>query len=123
MLAVLYVLQHCGLTIQIATDYLLAVTGFRRGKQWCESSRNKCVDVWRQTWGRIDDIGVDNVRISKGPGHATWKDVSSGKGPREDKIGNDRADARAKGHARASTSNDDVVEVAHLESRVCESAR
>jgi hypothetical protein len=65
MLAVLYALQHCGSTIHIATDYLPAVTGFHRGKQWCVSSRSKFADVWRQIWERIDDIGNDNVCISK----------------------------------------------------------
>jgi hypothetical protein len=123
MLAILYVLQHCGHTIHIATDYLPAVAGFLKGRRWCVGSRNKFADVWLLIWRRIEDIGIENVQITKVPGHTPWLAVTSGSVARDDKIGNDRADERAKGHARASTRRDDVVEVEHIESRVCEVAK
>ena len=58
-------------------------------------------DIWGEFWEILEARGARTVRITKVKGHATEEDVQDGRATKEDKEGNDQADAAANKGARS----------------------
>jgi hypothetical protein len=55
--AVLEVLRIAIPPLRIHVDNAQVVQGFRKGREWCVSSKSFAADLWREVWEVYDDIG------------------------------------------------------------------
>ncbi len=96
--AVVAALRLCLPPMRIHTDHLGVIKGLRRGERWCTAAKRPHPRIWREIWRRIRDIGEgdEGVTFVKVKAHITREDVTLGRHPAADKIGNDAADEMAK---------------------------
>ena len=89
--AVLMMLRNALPPLTIHVGCKTVVDGWRKGKSWCTSSSRPDADLWAQIWRIKEDIGP-GVEVIKCKGHATDKDVETGRCSKFDKDANDHAD-------------------------------
>ena len=114
--AVLHVLANESRDVHIKTDSEYVLQGcLRHCFAWAALGWHKVknADLWRQVHAKLCHRG-SAVALSKVKGHATLKDVSSGRVSARDKHGNDAADSLASEAAAAnSLPKQAVKEVLH----------
>ena len=81
--------------LRIHVDSAKVVQGVQKGREGCISSGRDGVDLWKEVWDRMGDIGegIEAVRV---PAHSTWWGVICGRTTARDKGSNDLADQGAK---------------------------
>eukprot|EP00973_Karenia_brevis_P038380 5292252-Karenia_brevis.AAC.1 len=73
MWAFLKALTEAVLPMTYYTDHLGILTGLRKGRQWCCSSKRPHADVWRDIWFRLEDLdfGIhgESLQVKKVKAH------------------------------------------------------
>ena len=103
--AVLEVLRITVGPLTIHVDNKTVVDGVARGRRWCCDARREGADLWKQIWGRLDEM-LGLIQVVKVKAHITYDQMREGRIPWQHWIGNALADAWAKaGAAAAATSS------------------
>lgn len=102
LLALLVVLRHAGVHLDIASDCAYVVDGINdpgaRAKNTAGTSVHAA--LWLRVWDCIDDIGSHSISVRKVKAHSSLEDVTMGLITARDRRGNQAADHYAKLGAR-----------------------
>ncbi len=77
-------------------------------------------DLWKELHALLEDRGRESVKVSKVKGHASRRDIRTGKVKLQDKIGNDAADRLATAGAAAHSLPQSRVRAVKLRAAVAE---
>ena len=96
--------------LTVVTDYKGLIDGVNEGKETCTAANRKGAEIWRRIWDKLEDVGVEGIKLVKIASHKSRTSVLDGTAgcTLADWLGNRAADTAAKAGARMHTACPDM---------------